>query len=118
MAFNSLAMLAMAAVLADRSDAYDDMVVSFLERFVSITRAINSSGMYDPERGFFYDFVDGPAGRQRVQVETIGGAVPLFSAVTMRGTADEERHHTLRRRLLRLLEQEHSGVAELEAVGR
>jgi hypothetical protein len=118
MAFNSLAMLTMAAVLADRNDAYDDMVVSFLERFVSITRAINSSGMYDPERGFFYDFVDSPAGRQRVQVETIGGAVPLFSAVTMRGTADEQRRQALRRRLQHLLERQSADVAELEALGR
>src|SRR4051794_8873224 len=118
MAFNSLAMLTMAAVLADRSDAYDDMVVSFLERFVSTTRAINSSGMYDPERGFFYDFVDGPAGRQRVQVETIGGAVPLFSAATMRDAGDEQRRQALRRRLQHLMQRQSIGVADLEALGR
>ena len=80
MAFNSLAMLTMSVVLADRHEAYDDMVVTFLERFVSITRAINSSRMYDPTRGFslFYGFVDSAAGRQRVQVETIGGRCRCF----------------------------------------
>ena len=118
MAFNSLAMLTMAVVLADRHEAYDDMVVTFLERFVSITRAINSSGMYDPTRGFFYDFVDSAAGRQRVQVETIGGAVPLFSAVTMTASDGGERRQALRRRLERLLDRQSTDVADLEALGR
>jgi hypothetical protein len=118
MAFNSLALLSMAQLLADENPVYDDLVITFVERFMSITRAINSSGLYDPERGFFYDFVDSPAGRERVQVETIGGAVPLFSAVTVRGADDDERRQALRRRLLRLLEQEQSGIAELEALGR
>lgn len=118
MAFNSLALLSMAQRLAEDNPVYDDLVVTFLERFMSITRAINSSGLYDPERGFFYDFIDSNAGRERVQVETIGGAVPLFSAVAMRGPDDDDRRHALRRRLLRLLEREQSGVADLEALGR
>jgi hypothetical protein len=117
MAFNSLAMLSVAQLLADRDPVYDDLVVTFLERFLAITRAINSSGLYDPERGFFYDFVDTATGRERVEVETIAGAVPLFSAATVQG-ADDERHQALRRRLLRLLEREHSDVAELEELGR
>jgi len=118
MAFNSLAMLGIAQRLADDDPVYDDLVVTFLERFMAIARAINSSGLYDAERGFFYDFIDSPEGRERVQVETIGGAVPLFSAVTLRGAADDERRQALRRRLLRLLEREDSGVADLEALGR
>jgi hypothetical protein len=119
MAFNSLAMLAMAQRLSFENPAYDDLVVTFVERFMSITRAINSSGLYDPERGFFYDYVDSPSGRARVEVETIGGAVPLFSAVTLRGIdEDSERRRALRRRLERLLAHEHSDVAELEALGR
>jgi hypothetical protein len=118
MAFNSLAMLTMAVVLADRHEAYDDMVVTFLERFMSITRAINSSGMYDPNRGFFYDFVDSAAGRQRVRVETIGGAVPLFSAVTLTASDDGEHRQALRRRLKRLLDRQSADVADLEALGR
>ncbi|WP_426574028.1 MGH1-like glycoside hydrolase domain-containing protein [Aquihabitans sp. McL0605] len=118
MAFNSLAMLSMAQRLAEHDPVYDDLVVTFVERFMSITRAINSSGLYDPDRGFFYDFIDGPDGRERVEVETIGGAVPLFSAVTMRGADDDERSHDLRRRLLRLLDVEASGIADLEALGR
>jgi hypothetical protein len=118
MAFNSLAMLSIAQQLSEQNPVYDDLVITFVERFMSITRAINSSGLYDPDRGFFYDFVDGPGGRERVQVETIGGAVPLFSAVTLQGTDDDERRHALRRRLLRLLEREGSSVADLEELGR
>ena len=118
MAFNSLTMLAMAGVLAERDPVYDDMVIMFLERFVTITRAINSSGMYDPDSGFFYDFIDSPAGRQRVEVETIGGAVPLFSAVAMRTGVDDERRAALRRRLRRLLDLQSVDRAELEALGR
>ena len=118
MAFNSLAMLSIAQLLAEADPVYDDMVVTFLERFMSITRAIGSSGMYDPQRGFFYDFVETADGRQRVEVDTIGGAVPLFSAVTLRGNDDGDRRHELRRRLLRLLERERSGVDELAALGR
>jgi hypothetical protein len=118
MAFNSLAMLSIAQQLSEHNPVYDDLVITFVERFMSITRAINSSGLYDPDRGFFYDFVDGPGGRERVQVETIGGAVPLFSAVTLQGADDDERRHALRRRLLRLLEREGTSVTELAELGR
>jgi hypothetical protein len=118
MAFNSLSMLSIAQELAEQDAVYDDLVITFIERFMSITRAINSSGLYDPDRGFFYDFVDSPDGRERVEVETIGGAVPLFSAVTLSATDDGERRDALRRRLLRLLDREASGVEQLEALGR
>jgi hypothetical protein len=126
MAFNSLAMLGMAALLADRDPVYDDLVLTFLDRFVAITRAINTSGLFDAERGFFYDFVRTPTGREQVTVETIGGAVPLFSAVTLRGAtraADREgdgddRVHALRERLLHVLELHDTGTDLLQSVGR
>jgi hypothetical protein len=117
MAFNSLAMLTIATLLAEEDEVYDDMVVTFLERFVSITRAINSSGMYDPETGFFYDFVDGPGGRERVEVETIGGAIPLISAVAMRHGGGDRRA-ALRRRVERFFEVQGADVDDLAALGR
>jgi hypothetical protein len=116
MAFNSLAMLTMALRLSAHDHVYDDMVITFLERFIAITQAINHSGMFEPERGFFYDFVDSPGGRQRVEVETIGGAVPLFSAVAVR--SDSLRSTGFRRRLRRLLERQERTVEELTALGR
>jgi hypothetical protein len=118
MAFNSMAMLAMAARLSEHDEVYDDFVVTFVERFMSMTRAINSSGMYDPERGFFYDFVDTPDGLQRVEVETIGGAVPLFSAITLHNQASDPRDLALRRRLRRMLDRSSTTVDDLEALGR
>jgi len=118
MAFNSLAMLTMAVVLAEEEPVYDDMVINFLERFVSILRAINGSGMYDPERGFFYDFVDSPSGRQRVTVETIGGAVPIFASVAVRAGADGPRRQALRRRMRRLLDLQSDGAGGDEQLGQ
>jgi hypothetical protein len=118
MAFNSLAMLAMAALLAEQDEAYDELVVTFLERFASIARAINTSGMYDPETGFFYDFVEGPDGRQPVRVETIGGAIPLISSAAMRSGGEGPRRQALRRRLQRLLDRQAASIEDLEALGR
>lgn len=118
MAFNTLAMLGIAAQLADRDEVYDDLLVTFLERFMMITRAVNSSGLYDPERGFFYDLVETPDGAERVEVETIGGAVPLFSAVALRAPADDERRVALRRRIERILQREQTDPSQLEALGR
>ena len=111
MAFNTLAMLGIAALLAERDDVYDDLLVTFLERFMMITRAVNNSGLYDAERGFFYDLVETPTGDERVQVETIGGAVPLFSAVTLRAPPEDERRIAIRRRLERILARERSNSA-------
>jgi hypothetical protein len=119
MAFNTAAMLAIARLLAEEDAVYDDLVVTFLERFMMITRAIEGSGLYDPSRGFFYDFVENADGSERVDVETIGGAVPLFSSATLRTPdVDDRRRAALRRRLLRVLDREDAHLADLEAVGR
>ena len=118
MAFNSLAMLMMALLLADDDEVYDDIVITFVERFVAITRAINSSGMYDPTTGFFYDFVDSREHRERVQVETIGGAIPLISAVAVRSGDRGDRRRALRRRVERLLERQSASLDDLVALGR
>ncbi len=116
MAFNTLNLLAMAVRLADHDAVYDDLVVTFFERFVAITRAINRSGLYDPERGFFYDRMRTPDGDEQVAVESVGGAVPLFSAATVHG-ALARRRPALARRLARVLGDEHARD-ELQALGR
>lgn len=119
MAFNSLAMLAIANILSERDAVYDDLVVTFLDRFAAITRTINQAGLFDADRGFFYDFVDTPEGRDQVRVETIGGAVPLFSAVMMEGSLHlDERGRALRHRLLRVLARHDADVGQLESLGR
>jgi hypothetical protein len=117
MAFYSLSMLAMAVVLAEHDPVYEEMAVTFLEQFARITRAINTQGIYDPERGFFYDRMVTPAGPQCVAVETIGGAVPLFSSAVVR-TEDGERRRMLGQRLARILDREGIEVSDLESLGR
>ena len=55
MAYYSLAMLTLAVELAERDRVYEDMVVKFLEHSVQIMDALEASGCYDPDDGFFYD---------------------------------------------------------------
>ena len=116
-AFNTLNLLAMAVRLADHDDVYDDLVVTFFERFVAVTKAINRAGIYDPGRGFFYDRMVTPDGTAPVEVETIGGAVPLFSAATLAGRL-ADRDPGLARRLARAFAADGSDPAELLAMGR
>jgi len=117
MAFDALAMLMIAVLLADHNEAYDDQIVAFTEQFFLLARAINRQGLYDPERGFFYDKVVSAEGEQRIEVETIGGAVPLFSSAILRGR-DRERQQRLGKRFARFLEVEHADRSMLEAAGR
>ena len=55
MAYYSLAMLSLAVTLSERDPVYDDMVVKFAEQSVMIMEALEQSGCYDPDDGFFYD---------------------------------------------------------------
>ena len=55
MAYYSVAMLTLAVTLAEHDDVYEDMVVKFLEQTVLIMDALEDSGCYDPDDGFFYD---------------------------------------------------------------
>jgi hypothetical protein len=52
-----------------------------------------------------------------VEVETIAGAVPLFSSAVLR-SPDGERGVVLRRRLARILQREDTSAQNLEALGR
>lgn len=117
MAFYSLSMLAIAVTLAEHDPVYDEMVISFLEQFALITRAINTHGLYDPDRGFYYDQMTTPAGRERVAVETIGGAVPLFSSAVLHVEHDGRRR-MLSDRLARVLDREGLAAGYFESVGR
>ena len=118
MAFYSLSMLGTAVVLARHDPVYDDMVVKFLEQFAMIGRAINSQGLYDPDDGFFYDRLRLPNGQsRRVEVQNIGGAVPLFSAVQVHGEMTE-RGQALGKRFARILARENVDQSALVALGR
>ncbi|MCU0273892.1 MAG: hypothetical protein MUE34_11735 [Acidimicrobiales bacterium] len=118
LAFNTIAMLAIAVILSEDNEVYDDLAVTFLERFMMISRAVNRSGLYDAERGFFYDQVLTGDRSERVAVETIGGAVPLFSSVLVTTPAvGDRRRIALRERILRILDRENLDITDLEAAG-
>ena len=104
MAYYSIAMLTLAATLAERDSVYDDMVVKFLEQMVLIMDALEGSGCYDQEDGFFYDLLTTPSGvREPVRVQTLVGVIPALPAITLQ-TRNTERVQRLRKRFARRME--------------
>jgi len=89
MAYYALSMLVIAIVLAEKNDVYRDMVIKFLEQFLTIAQALEQQGLYDADDGFFYDRLVYPDGEwTQVRVQTISGLLPLLPAVGLptRGT--------------------------------
>ena len=84
MAYYSLAMLGLAITLAERDDVYEDMVVKFVEQFVMVIDALEASGSYDTDDGFFYDqILDGTATARPIKVQTLVGVIPALPATTV-----------------------------------
>ncbi|GAA2025005.1 glucosidase [Terrabacter terrae] len=82
MAAYSLAMSILALLLANENPVYDDMVVKFLEQFVMISEALEASGLYDADDGFFYDrLIDAAGNRTPVKVQTLVGVIPILATV-------------------------------------
>ena len=82
MAAYSLAMAILALLLASENPVYDDMVVKFLEQFILISDALEESGLYDPDDGFFYDrLIDGAGNGIPVKVQTLVGVIPVLATV-------------------------------------
>ncbi|HEY5142370.1 MAG TPA: hypothetical protein VII98_02600 [Solirubrobacteraceae bacterium] len=103
-ALYALAMLLMAAELAEHDEVYDDMVVKFLEHFASISRALNRSGMWDPDEAYFFDRLLLPDGEAvSIRVQTIAGAIPLLAGTRIDAKHDE-RTRRLGRRFRRMEE--------------
>ena len=100
----ALAMLLMAAELAEHDPVYDDMVVKFLEHFASISRALHHSGMWDPDDAYFYDRLLRPDGEAvTIRVQSIAGAIPLLAG-TLINAKHDERTRRLGRRFRRMEE--------------
>lgn len=105
MAYYSVAMLTLATKLAEHDDAYEDMVVKFLEQTVLIMDALEDSGCYDTEDGFFYDRLTDPSGTGvPIKVQTLVGLIPALPAVAV-PTQNTERISRLRKRFARRLER-------------
>lgn len=82
MAAYSLAMSILALLLAGENPVYDDMVVKFLEQFVMISEALETSGLYDADDGFFYDrLIDAAGNRTPIKVQTLVGVIPILATV-------------------------------------
>jgi hypothetical protein len=117
MAYYSLAMLLLAAELSDRNPVYDDMVVKFIEQFVLVMDALDASGLYDDEDGFFYDRIVGSSGESTpIRVQTLVGMIPLLPAVSL-GTRMTDRLPRLRERLERLVDQRGKTLQEWRVRG-
>ncbi|HOW64417.1 MAG TPA: glucosidase [Candidatus Paceibacterota bacterium] len=87
MALYSLNMLEIAVELALNDPIHSDMVLKFLQHFVSIATATvhtgGNIGMWDEEDGFFYDVLRMPDGQaHRLKVRSMVGLLPLC-AVTV-----------------------------------
>ncbi|WP_395694276.1 MGH1-like glycoside hydrolase domain-containing protein [Nocardioides sp.] len=104
MAQYSLVMLVLALVLAAENPVYDDMVVKFLEQFLLISDALESSGLYDEDDGFFYDrLVDAAGNRTPIKVQTLVGVIPVLATASV--PLDQiERLAALRKRFARRLD--------------
>ena len=74
-----LSMLRIATALAEDDPAYDDLMTTFLEHAVRIAAAMNRSGLWDHDDGFFYDalkLADGS--RIPIKIHSMVGLIPLL----------------------------------------
>ena len=90
MALYSLNMLEISVELALHDVTYADMVLKFVQHFVSIASATihagGNTGMWDEEDGFFYDVLQLPNGHaQRLKVRSMVGLLPLCAVTVFEG---------------------------------
>jgi hypothetical protein len=80
-------MLEIALELATDDPIYEEMACKFLEHFLWIAAAINKSGMWDEEDGFYYDLLRLPNGASTpLKLRTMVGLLPLCASTVF------ERH--------------------------
>lgn len=80
-----LNMLSIALELAEHDVSYADVASKFFEHFLYIAEALNSSGMWDEEDGFFYDLLRYPSSDDQIKVRSIVGIIPLFAIAEIPG---------------------------------
>ena len=77
MAFYSLTMAGIAAILDRHGRDTSDLVVKFLEHFSLISDAMEAQGLWDEEDGFYYDRLRSPDGSTiPVRVASMVGVLP------------------------------------------
>jgi hypothetical protein len=84
MAMYCLNMLELALVLASHDATYEDVATKFFEHFVRIAEAINGSGMWDEQDGYYYDVLHEAGGSMEpVRGRSIVGLIPLCATTTL-----------------------------------
>ena len=89
MAVFSQNMLELALALAEHDEAYEDLVLKFVEHFFWIAAAADPVGehpdeLWDEEDGFFYDVLRMPDGNgQRLKVRSLVGLLPICAATVI-----------------------------------
>ncbi len=81
MSFYCISMLRIATTLAARDRTYEDLTTTFLEHAVRIAVAMNGSGLWDDEDGFFYDALRLPDGSSvPIKIHSMVGLIPILPA--------------------------------------
>jgi hypothetical protein len=82
MAFYAVSLMRIAFALTVVDPAYADLLTTFLEHLVRITRAMDRHGIWNEEDGFYYDSLRLPDGnRIPLRVHSMVGLLPLLPAV-------------------------------------
>ncbi|MFN2452353.1 MAG: glucosidase [Candidatus Dormibacteria bacterium] len=84
MASFCLGMLEMALTLAAHDPVYEDIATKFFEHFALIAVAMERSGLWDDEDGFYYDVISLTAGGNiRLPVRSMVGLIPLLAVTVL-----------------------------------
>jgi hypothetical protein len=79
-----LNMLRIATVLSEEDPTYEDFQTAFMEHAVRIGAAMNRSGLWDPDDGFFYDALKlGDGSAIPIKVHSMVGLIPLLPVASI-----------------------------------
>ena len=112
-----LNMLRIATVLSEKDPAYEDFQTTFMEHAVRIAAAMNRSGLWDEEDGFFYDalkLADGSA--IPIKVHSMVGLIPLLPVASI-PEGMVRRGQSLGKRFASFMESEHLSGERLREGG-
>ena len=99
----SQSMLELSIVLTENDETYAEMVLKFLQHFLSIAAALNEigpdhNGMWDEADGFFYDVVRLPNGAAEcLKLRTMVGLLPLCAATVFEDSFGQQHPKILSR---------------------
>jgi len=96
-------MLRIAYHLAEADPTYEDLLMTFLEHAVRITRAMDASGMWDADESFYFDRLRWPDGATTpMRIHSMVGIIPLLPAAFI-PESSVRRSATLRKHFFRFL---------------